>query len=356
MALQFAVSNSAPKPGLYAGQPPARSPIIGEWPRRRYIAASILFHLLILFGIFLLPRAVEPLEVPVPLVTLILDESGAAGSAGGRAGGGGGGSGTVASSTATPQQTTQQQPIEQRTAEAATEPSPPEKSEPTPPSPTPPVPEASPLPPAPQGLAPPPKPHPRPVVRRPPPAAKPPPPIEAKPAETKPVERPMPLTPPQVATQPPPGPSAGQGAAAQNPQPGTAATGTANAGPGGATGVGTGAAGAGRGAFGSGKGAGDDYLDRLYRHLLKYKRTPPDAIARRQEGTVRVSMIVARNGTVLDAQISNSSGFPLLDQAILDMVHSASPVPPLPPEVPGDTAKVGLRFTFTIGVFDRIFH
>ncbi len=169
MALQFAVSNSAPKPGLYAGQPPARSPIIGEWPRRRYIAASILFHLLILFGIFLLPRAVEPLEVPVPLVTLILDESGAAGSAGGRAGGGGGGSGTEASSTATPQQTTQQQPIEQRTAEAATEPSPPEKSEPTPPSPTPPVPEASPLPPAPEGLAPPPKPHPRPVVRRPPP-------------------------------------------------------------------------------------------------------------------------------------------------------------------------------------------
>ena len=55
MALQFAVSNSAPKPGLYAGQPPVRSPTTGAWPRRRHIAASLLFHLLILFGIFLLP-------------------------------------------------------------------------------------------------------------------------------------------------------------------------------------------------------------------------------------------------------------------------------------------------------------
>src|SRR5260370_36298158 len=85
MALQFAVSNSAPKPGLYAGQPPARSPTTGAWPRRRHIAASLLFHLLILFGIFLLPSSIEPLEIPVPLVTLVLEESGAAGSAGAHA-------------------------------------------------------------------------------------------------------------------------------------------------------------------------------------------------------------------------------------------------------------------------------
>src|SRR5258708_17151414 len=122
MALQFAVSNSAPKPGLYAGQPPPRPPNSGEWPRRRHVAASLVFHLLILFGIFLLPRTIEPLEVPVPLVTLVLDESGAAGSAGGRAGGGGGGSGTVATSPATPQQAAQPPTTQQKTPAAAAPP------------------------------------------------------------------------------------------------------------------------------------------------------------------------------------------------------------------------------------------
>ncbi|HEX3498812.1 MAG TPA: TonB family protein [Stellaceae bacterium] len=349
MGLQVALSDYAPRRGLQAGPPLAPSTSADDRPNRNNIAASLLLHFLVLFGIFLLPQT-PPVEVVVPVVTLRFGESGAAGAAGGQAGGGGGGHGAEASSA----------PAEQKSAEAASEPreatptspepTPPEPTppDPTPPTPTPPTPEASPLPPAPQALAPKPKPHPRPVVKQ--HAVRPTPPVPVKPVET-----PTPPVAPTVATQPPPGPANGQGPPTQNPQPGTAATGTASAGPGGAAGVGTGAAGAGRGAFGNGKGSGDDYLDRLYRHLLKYKRTPPDAIARRQEGTVHVSMVIARNGTVLDATISTSSGFPLLDRAILDMVHSASPVPPLPPEVPGDTAKVGLRFTFTIGVFDRIF-
>jgi periplasmic protein TonB len=351
MALHVALSDYAPKRGLQAGPPLAGSLAAGDRPNRNHVAISLLLHLLVLFGIFLLPQT-PPLEVVVPVVTLRLEESGAAGAAGGKAGGGGGGGhGAEASSAPTEQKTTPQ-----KNAEAASEPSeatpePPTPPDPTPPTPTPPTPapptpEASPLPPAPQALAPKPKPHP--VVKR--QTAKPAPPVPVKSVETP------PPPPPTVATEPPPGPGNGQGPPTQNPQPGTAATGTANAGPGGATGIGTGAAGAGRGAFGNGKGTGDDYLDRLRRHLLKYKRTPPDAIARRQEGTVYVSIEIARDGTVLAATIQRSSGFPLLDQAILDMVRSASPVPPLPPEVPGAARKVGLDFKFTIGVLDRIFN
>jgi len=133
------------------------------------------------------------------------------------------------------------------------------------------------------------------------------------------------------------------------------ATGTASAGPGGATGVGTGAAGAGRGALGNGKGPGDDYLDRLRRHLAKYKRYPPDAVKRKQEGTVMISFVLARDGTVLQAQIERSSGFPLLDQAALDMMHNASPVPPLPPSFTGDEAHLVIPAGFRIGLFDRLF-
>lgn len=170
------------------------------------------------------------------------------------------------------------------------------------------------------------------------------------------VETPAPVPAPTATAEPPPGPSNGQGAPAPNAQPGTAATGTASAGPGGAVGAGTGVAGPGRGSFGNGKGSGDDYLDRLHKWLLKYLKYPPEARARKQEGTVWVRIVIARDGTVLDAQIQNSSGFPLLDAAILEMVHAASPVPALPAEVAGDTAKIGLPFKFTIGFFDKVFH
>src|SRR5258708_37562589 len=77
----------APPPPLQPGSRPAHEDSLGERPNNRHVAASILFHLAVLFGIFFLPHA-EPAEVVVPLVTLRLDENGAAGSAGGQARGG----------------------------------------------------------------------------------------------------------------------------------------------------------------------------------------------------------------------------------------------------------------------------
>ena len=68
-----------------------------------------------------------------------------------------------------------------------------------------------------------------------------------------------------------------------------------------------------------------------------------------------VDIVLARDGTVLDARIQRSSGFPLIDQAILDMVHSASPVPPLPAEHPGAQAQIGLPFNVRLGLVDRLF-
>src|SRR5258708_27769131 len=108
----------APPPPLQPGSRPAHEDSLGERPNNRHVAASILFHLAVLFGIFFLPHA-EPAEVVVPLVTLRLDENGAAGSAGGKAGGGrGGGPWSAASHAASP------------TARA---PPPPPAPEPTPP-------------------------------------------------------------------------------------------------------------------------------------------------------------------------------------------------------------------------------
>jgi protein TonB len=354
----------APPPPLQPGSRPPHEDSLGERPNNRHIAASILFHLAVLFGIFFLPHA-EPAEVVVPLVTLRLDENGAAGSAGGKAGGGGGGGHGSEASSAASQSASAEPPAE------ASEPTPPEASEPTPPTPTlapptpptptPPTPDIQPEPQVPQTLAPapvivppPPKPPPpKPVVRPRPPTAKPTPHPPEKAAETPaPVWTPAPT----VATQPPPGPSNGQGAPAANAQPGTAATGTASAGPGGAAGVGTGVAGVGPGAFGNGRGPGDDYLDRLRRHLSRFKRFPAEAVKRKQQGTVYVTFVLARDGTVLDAKIQRSSGFPLLDEAALDMLHRASPVPALPASYTGDRASLTIPADFSIGFFDRMFN
>src|SRR5205814_4946827 len=100
MAQHFALADYAPKRRLRAGSPLARSVSAGERPNGRQIAASILFHLLVVFGLYLLPPS-PPAEIVVPLVTLELREGGAAGSAGGSAGGaGGGGPGREASRAA----------------------------------------------------------------------------------------------------------------------------------------------------------------------------------------------------------------------------------------------------------------
>ena len=338
MAPQFAVSNYGPK-HEQPGSVNARTGRDGGRPNRRHIAGSLLFHLIVLFGLFLLPHSVEPVDVPVPLVTLVL-EDGAAGSAGGRAGGGGGGGHGNEASSAAPE-----------TAVAESEAKP---SEAIPPPPTP---EAAPEPPVPQALAP------APVVVPPPPSKPRPPVVKPRRPAIKPasrvqenaVKKPAPQPSRTAAAEPPPGPSNGQGAASPTAQPGTAASGTASAGPGGATGVGTGAAGAGRGAFGNGKGPGDDYLDRLRRHLAKYKRYPPEAVKQKQQGAVMVHFVLARDGTVLEASIARSSGFPLLDQAALDTLRRASPVPPLPPSFDGDKGALTTRLEFRIGLFDRLF-
>src|SRR5260221_4055704 len=108
MVQQFGLARFGPDRGARRAPPAPLQPgsgtpnedSLGERPNNRHIAAPILFPLAVLFGIFFLPHA-EPAEVVVPLVTLRLDENGAAGSAGGKAGGGGGGGhGSEASSAA----------------------------------------------------------------------------------------------------------------------------------------------------------------------------------------------------------------------------------------------------------------
>ncbi len=190
-----------------------------------------------------------------------------------------------------------------------------------------------------------------------------PPPTEIA-DEPLPPRKPTPPHPPQAAAPvraPPPPLQATAPAGPATPTPSATATATASndaiARPGDG-GRGRGDEGAGRAAIGDGsrEGPGDDYLDQVQRWVARFKQYPDEARTKKQEGTAAIGFKFARDGTVVDAWIEKSSGFPLLDDAALKMIHAASPIPKVPDKYHGDTLTLTMPERFKIGVFDRLFH
>ena len=70
------------------------------------------------------------------------------------------------------------------------------------------------------------------------------------------------------------------------------------------------------------------WVDRVER--IGNLNSPDEARRRRLEGQVVISVAIRRDGTVERAEVVDSSGQPLLDQAALRIVRLAEPYPPLP--------------------------
>lgn len=85
------------------------------------------------------------------------------------------------------------------------------------------------------------------------------------------------------------------------------------------------------------------WQSRLMSHLERRKRYPSESRSNREEGTVYVRFRIDDSGNVLAVSLSRSSGYPTLDNAVLDMVRAASPVPPPPPGV-NKTITAPVRF------------
>lgn len=270
---------------------------------RRAVAASVLLHLVVVLFLIPFPWA-RPHEepAPFPVVVEFVEENGSSGAAGG---------GSTAETPA---------PVQ---AEAAS---------------------------APPALVPsPPKPRPKPVAH-----PRPAPPVTQPVQQTQ--RAPLPEDVAPVAPLPPlPQPPRQQ--TASNTQGVGGALGTSGGGLGTASngGSGRGAQGSGAGSFGDGQGPGDDYLNRVRRWIAKYKKYPPEAMKRKQEGTVLIAFTLARDGTVLSVDIERSSGVPVIDQAVFDMMRRASPVPPVPPNYPGATLSIALPIRYSIAFLDKLF-
>ena len=309
---------------------------------RHWVVVSILAHLLVIGALVLgLLETPQPPPVPVLKITLVPLGPGSAG-----AGGGGG----APQSSAAPSE-----PAQPDIPPPAPEPvTPPQPPQPEVPRPTPPQPEIPP--PAPEPIRPPPPqtpptpqpPQPMATAVPPPVAVEIPPP---KPRHIPPRRQAAPrrVTPPaQTAPVAPTSPAPAPAATPAPAAPGAAVS------PG-VPGPGKGTQGLGKGAFGNKAGPGDEYLDRLYKHLLRYKKYPPDALNAKQQGAVEIGFTIARDGTISDAHIEKGSGFPALDEATLTMVRRASPAPALPADFTGAEARVKFRIDYKLSLLDQMF-
>ncbi len=305
---------------------PAKDERVKSRERRRFSRALLVSALGHAAAIALLVMLWNPApeEIPLPPIPVTVIEQI------GQSGASGGGNGTSATA---PAAQAQAQP-------AAATPLATEKSQ------APPVPVAA--------QAPAPKPLPLPA----------PPPVIAAKAEPVPPHKPAPPMPQEQARAAPMtarAAAAQQQAAASQPQPAAAPSAPAAASDqeaAGSGGKGRGDEGAGRAAAGNGArdGPGDDYLELVRRWITRFRDYPKEAIKKREEGTVAIGFKFARDGTVLDAWIEKSSGFPMLDQAALKMIHDASPIPKVPEKYKGETLTLVMPENYRIGIFDRLFN
>ncbi len=84
---------------------------------------------------------------------------------------------------------------------------------------------------------------------------------------------------------------------------------------------------------GAGLGAGRrgaDWRQLLRDRIERAKRYPPEARRSGIEGTAEVQLRIARDGSVAEVTVVKSSGFAVLDQASVDTIKRAAPLPFVP--------------------------
>ncbi len=83
-------------------------------------------------------------------------------------------------------------------------------------------------------------------------------------------------------------------------------------------------------------------------HLERHKRYPAMAQARRQQGTAHLRFTVARNGQVRAAAIVRGSGHAALDQAVMEMIERANPLPAFAADMEGDSIELIVPVRFMV--------
>lgn len=96
-----------------------------------------------------------------------------------------------------------------------------------------------------------------------------------------------------------------------------------------------------------GQGGGDRYLNAMRDNILRHRVYPPTAELFRLTGTATYEIAINRQGELLGARVSESSGFDILDKAGLQTIRLSAPFEPVPDDIPGET--IGLTLRLSIG-------
>ncbi len=90
--------------------------------------------------------------------------------------------------------------------------------------------------------------------------------------------------------------------------------------------------------------ARQQYYKQLSSQIYKFQTLPRQAFQRRLEGDARVSITINRRGEVTDVRLEKESKHDIFNRQALDAVISASPFPPVPESIRGET------YTFSVPI------
>lgn len=86
----------------------------------------------------------------------------------------------------------------------------------------------------------------------------------------------------------------------------------------------------------------------LAAHIERFKRYPAEARARDEQGVVRITFTIDRDGHITSSRIVQSSGWSALDNETLAMLQRAQPLPPPPKEFPSKELSFEVPVRFNI--------
>lgn len=98
----------------------------------------------------------------------------------------------------------------------------------------------------------------------------------------------------------------------------------------------------------SGKRAQSKYLRELMAWLARHRVYPTEARKDKMQGVVQVRFSLDREGHLLTASVQRSAGFSVLDQAALDVLRRAEPMPAFPKGLDRQKMTVSLPIDFSL--------
>lgn len=96
------------------------------------------------------------------------------------------------------------------------------------------------------------------------------------------------------------------------------------------------------------KGNAKNYFSTLMAWLNQHKEYPAELKKDKKQGIVVLQFSINQQGDVLQPKVKKSSGHPQLDQAALDMLAKANPLPPIPDSMQRESLTLAIPIEYSL--------